>query len=141
MTATEPTSFLSSDWTAALVAICATGAAPEGERVARDLEVDQIVTGGPDGDVVVRYRLVGGRVDRCEVVAGKTPPAPKAEVVLTTPHRDALALVRGELDLNAAFMAGQMKVAGATGPLLDLLAWSQRPEVSAWREALSAATD
>ena len=89
---------------------------------------------------MVRYRLTDGRVSGCEVVAGKTPPDADAAVSLTTVHRDALALVRGDLDLNAAFMSGQMKVAGPTGPLLALLAWSQGSEVASWRQALSEST-
>lgn len=135
MTSTEPALFLSPTWAASLpdLAVDAPTAGPS-------LGVDQIVTGGPDGDVVVRYQLDDGQVTSCEVVTGKTPPAPVAPVVLTNTYRDAVALVQGELDINAAFMSGQMKVAGDTGPLLDVLAWSQRRYVGAWREAVSAAT-
>ena len=135
MTDPLPVPFLSPGWAEAVTTVSSTGAAPAG--VDLSVDVDQVVTGGPDGDVVVRLHITEGRVTGCEVVAGKSAKAP---VALTTTHGDALALVRGELDLNAAFMSGQMKVAGSTGLLLDVLAWSQRDEVSAWRSALAAAT-
>src|SRR5690554_6529540 len=100
MTDPSPVPFLSPGWAEAVTTVSSTGASPEGPELTVD--VDQVVTGGPDGDVAVRLRITEGRVTGCEVVAGKSSKAP---VSLTTTHSDALALVRGELDLNAAFMS------------------------------------
>jgi putative sterol carrier protein len=74
------------------------------------------VTGGPDGDVKYYWVLEDGhlRESALGVLAD-------AEVTLTTPWADAMAIQKAELDANAAFMQGKVKVAGNMGIVLALL--------------------
>ena len=98
--------------------------------------VQHTVTGGPGGSAVYVVTWTDGRP-----TASAAGGEGDAEVALTIPYTDAVAVTRGEADLNALFMQGQMKVAGATGPLLDLLAASQREALVAEVAALAAVTD
>ncbi len=74
------------------------------------------VTGGPEGDVKYYWVLEDGhlRESALGVLAD-------AEVTLTTQWADAMAIQKGELDANAAFMQGKVKVAGNMGKVLALL--------------------
>jgi predicted lipid carrier protein YhbT len=93
------------------------------------------VAGAPGGELRYGTVLADGRV-----VGGDVTDA-DADVTLTLKHADALGALRGELDLNALFMQGRMKVAGPTGPLLDVLAYAQTDPVQQARAALAADTD
>ncbi len=81
------------------------------------------VTGGPDGDVKYYWVLEDGhlRESALGVLAD-------AEVTLTMAWSDALAIQRSELDANAAFMQGKVKVAGNMGTVLNLLPLTNAPE-------------
>ena len=96
------------------------------------MTVLHIVTGGPEGEVRYRSVLDGGHLSvapaDADAAAGDDP-----EVTLTTPHTDALAIARGELDANVAFMRGRSKTTGPTGPLLAVLA---APPDDAYRAAV-----
>lgn len=99
------------------------------------LRVGRVVSGAPDGDVRFTASIVDGEV-RYEVGS-----VDDAEVTLTDTYPNAVALLRGELDPNAAFVRGQTKVAGPTGPLLDLLAAAGTEAYVRQREAALAATE
>ena len=79
-------------------------------------------TKGPEGDVRWLGDLVDGRL-----ASAALDESSEADITLTLSWPDARAVVRGELDLNAAFMSGRMKVSGPTGPLLELLAAVSTP--------------
>ncbi len=99
------------------------------------LRLLQVVTGTPRGDV--RYLTVIDEGRTVEQRAGDGD----ADVIITTTYDDAVAIHRGELDINAAFMQGRVKVAGDMAKLLDLLPLTGRPE---WRDAqarVAAATE
>lgn len=119
--------FLSQEWLDLLrgrlaeVDGAATGSAPT-------VRVEHVVTKGPEGEV--RWVAV---FEAGSLVAATLGGADDVELSLTTVYDDAVAILRGTLDLNTAFMQGRMKVAGPTGPLLRLLAASQHP---AYRVAL-----
>jgi putative sterol carrier protein len=74
--------------------------------------VECAITGSPDGDVKLHAHG--------DAVAGG--PATSADVTLTLPYPEAMAITRGELEPSVAFMQGRMKTAGDPGRLLDLLA-------------------
>lgn len=82
-----------------------------------DGRIRWIVDGTPDGKVRVRTRFEAGRL--VEVAAADDRDA---ELTLTIRHPDLVALLAGEADLNALFIAGDLKTDGPTGPLLDLIA-------------------
>ncbi len=94
------------------------------------------VTGGPEGDTAVQAVFAEGRL----VEAG-IGTAPAADLVLTLTDADARAVLSGALDPSVAFMQGRMKVSGAMGPLLDLLALAGTDAVRAWRTRLAEHTD
>lgn len=76
-----------------------------------------VVAGGPDGEIRYVTSLVDGALEVLGADAGAEP-----DVTLTTPHAEALAISRGELHPNVAFMRGRTKTTGPTGPLLAVLA-------------------
>jgi hypothetical protein len=124
--------YLSSEWVARLAELGA--GLPEVPGATATVEV--VVPGSPTGEVRYVVRYVDGRVAEASLGAADGP-----DVSLTTKYADAVRLLRGDLDLNAEFMSGRMKVAGSTGRLLDVLSLDGTPEHRAMREELAAATD
>jgi predicted lipid carrier protein YhbT len=91
-------------------------AAGQPDRPGATARMQYEVTGGPDGDIKYYWVLEDGhlRESALGVLAD-------AEVTLTTVWSDAEAIQKGELDANAAFMQGKVKVAGNMGKVLALL--------------------
>ena len=91
-------------------------ASDQPDRPGASARMQYEVTGGPDGDVKYYWVLEDGhlRESALGVLAD-------AEVTLTTVWSDAMAIQKGELDANAAFMQGKVKVAGNMGTMLKLL--------------------
>jgi hypothetical protein len=98
----------STAWLADLATSAAAASVPDD----LDASVEQVVTGGPEGDVRWSLRLAGGRA---QVVTG---PAPDADVSLSTDWDTALALSAGELAVTDAFLAGRLRLRGDVGVLL-----------------------
>lgn len=95
-----------------------------------------VFTGGPDGDVefywvVLDGKLVDNRLGRLE----------DADVTMTESYEDAMAVQKGELDVNAAFMQGKIRPTGDLDKLMGLLPITMSPEFQAWNEAVSAMTE
>jgi hypothetical protein len=97
--------------------------------------VEITVLGTPDGDV--KWHLTAGD-DRVVAAGGALPGA---DVALTVPYDDMVAIVRGELDPSVAFMRGRMKTAGHSGRTLDVVAATARPRYHEVREAVAATTE
>jgi predicted lipid carrier protein YhbT len=91
-------------------------AADQPDRPGASARMQYEVTGGPDGEVKYYWVLEDGhlRESALGVLAD-------SEVTLTTVWSDAMAIQKGELDANAAFMQGKVKVAGNMGKVLALL--------------------
>jgi hypothetical protein len=123
--------FLTDDWFAR-VATCPN----EWLAAVPDIVVQVDVAGSPTGARPWHVAVVSGAVGSCG--AG---PADAAELSLTLPWADAVAVARGELDVNAAYMQGRLKTDGPTGPLLALLAGLRSPDGIAAREQLAADTE
>jgi SCP-2 sterol transfer family len=98
--------YLSPEWIAALDD--AARADPALAAATHDvvLVVQQEVDGGPDGDAHWHVRLDHGDV---RVLVG---PAERADVVFRQDHATALAVARGELSAQTAFMIGKLRVSG-----------------------------
>ena len=107
---------MATPFSTAWLADLATAAA--GRSVPDDVEasVEQVVTGGPDGDVRWSVRLAGGRA---QVVTG---PSPDADVSLTVDWDTALALSSGDLAVTDAFLAGRLRLRGDVSVLLKAAA-------------------
>jgi putative sterol carrier protein len=94
------------------------------------------VTGGPEGDVKYYSVLESGRYT--EQTVGEDP---NADFTLSYSWDDGVRVQKGELDPNAAFMQGRMKVTGNMGKLMALMPLTQSPEYKAMQEQIRAFTD
>ena len=64
-----------------------------------------------------------------------------AEVTLTETYDDAMRIQKGELDANAAFMQGKIRVGGDVAKLMALLPITMSPEFSEFNKAVLAMTE
>ena len=105
------------------------------ERPGATATMQFVVTGGPDGDIKYYWKIENGRL--AEASVGELPDA---EVTLTTTYQDSVAIQKGELDANAAFMQGKTKVTGNMGKLMQLMPLTMSPEYKALQERVQAIT-
>ena len=106
------------------------------ERPGASARMQYIVTGGPDGDVHYYWVLENGQIK--ESTLGDLPDA---EVTMTQTYEDAMKIQKGELDANAAFMQGRMKVTGNMGKLMQLMPLTNSPEYKQLQEDIRAITE
>jgi predicted lipid carrier protein YhbT len=78
-----------------------------------DLTIQQVVTGAPAGDVSYWTKFNDGSVE------GGLGDNPDADVTIAQDYETAVALNKGELNAQAAFMQGKLKVTGNMGKLLQ----------------------
>lgn len=107
------------------------------QRMGASARLQYVLTGAPGGGEV-RYFWV--------VVDGKLMESglgdlDDAEITLTLSHADATLIQKGELDSNAAFMQGRVKVTGNTPKLMALLPITQSPEYKQLQEEIHAVTE
>jgi putative sterol carrier protein len=95
-----------------------------------------VITGGPDGDVRYYWVLENGRL-----LESQLGELPDAEVTLTQTYEDAMRIQKGELDANAAFMQGRVKVTGNMAKLLALLPITSSPEYKQLQAEILANTE
>jgi predicted lipid carrier protein YhbT len=107
------------------------GALPE--RPGATARVQRVVSGAPDGEVRYADHIVDGRL-----TAATLGDDPEAEVTLTQTYADAVQVARGELDVNAAFMQGRVKVVGDMGKVMALMPLTDSDE---YRAAVAALAD
>jgi putative sterol carrier protein len=93
------------------------------ERPGASARMQYVVTGGPDGDVKYYWVLVDGKL-----LESNIGELEDAEVTLTQTWEDAERIQKGELDANAAFMQGRVKVTGNMAKLMSLLPITNSPE-------------
>jgi predicted lipid carrier protein YhbT len=124
--------FLSPDWVELQVRL----AAELPERPGASARLQVVVTGTPDGEVTYVQQIEDGRLTGASL--GRDDAA---DVTLTQTHADAVAIARGDLDANAAFMQGRVKVTGNMGSLMALMPLTQSPEYQAFLAALAEQTE
>ena len=107
-------------------------------RPGASARVQQLVTGGPDGDVAYVQELVDGRL-----VSSTLGAAAEGEVDVTIVQTfpDAVAIATGALDVHAAYMQGRVKVLGDMGALMRVLPVTQSPELRQAAARLAEQTD
>jgi putative sterol carrier protein len=110
--------------------------ASQPERPGASARIQYHVTGGPEGDVKYYSVLENGRYT--EQTVGEDP---NADFTLSYSWDDGVRVQKGELDPNAAFMQGRMKVTGNMGKLMALMPLTQSPEYKAMQEQIRAFTD
>ena len=106
------------------------------ERPGASARMQYIVTGGPDGDVHSYWLLENGKLQE-----SKLGDLPDAEVTMTQTYDDAMKIQKGELDANAAFMQGRIKVSGNMAKLMSLMPLTNAPEYKQLQEEIKAVTE
>ena len=93
------------------------------ERPGASARMQYVVTGAPEGDV--KYYTV---IDNGTIVENSLGEDASCDLTLTTTYDDSVKVLKGEVDANAAFMQGRMKVSGNMGKLMSLMPLTQSPE-------------
>jgi putative sterol carrier protein len=106
------------------------------ERPGASAKMQYVVTGGPDGDIKYYWVLENGKL--LESSLGEIADS---DFTLTSTYEDSVAIAKGELDANAAFMQGKMKVTGNMGKLMQLMPLTMSPEYQALGEKMRAMTE
>ena len=126
------TKWLSQQWLDETRAMGADLPGPAGLSARLQVEI----TGGPDGEVRYHRVFEDGRE-----VSSATGPVDVPDVTLTMAWDDAVAVERGDLDPNVAFMRGRLKVAGSMGVMLTLLPLARTPEYQDLRRRITSVTE
>ncbi len=106
------------------------------ERPGATARMQYVVTGGPAGDVQYYWVLENGKL-----VESSLGELSDAEVTLSQSYDDAVRIQKGELDANAAFMQGRVKVSGNMAKLMSLLPITNSPEYKALQGEILAITE
>lgn len=106
------------------------------ERPGATARMQYVVTGAPEGDV--KYYAV---IDNGKMVDNRLGEDAEAEFTLTTAYDDSVKVLQGELDPNAAFMQGRMKVSGNMGKLMSLMPLTQSAEYKAIQAKVAEQTE
>ncbi len=106
------------------------------EKAGASARMQYVVTGAPDGDA--KYYSV---IENGKILENSLGEDPQAEFTLTQSYDDSVKVLKGELDANAAFMQGRVKVTGNMGKLMSLMPLTQSPEYKAIQSELSAQTE
>ena len=106
------------------------------ERPGASATMQFVVTGAPDGDVKYYWVLENGQLT--EAARGELPDA---EVTLTTGYADSVAIQKGEMDANTAFMQGKTKVTGNMAKLMQLMPLTMSPEYRALQDEVRKVTE
>ena len=106
------------------------------ERAGASATIQFVVSGGPDGDISYYWVLQDGKLLEASVGEVADP-----EITMTTAYADSVAIQKGELDANAAFMQGKTKVAGNMGKLMQLMPLTMSPEYQAMQAKIREVTE
>ena len=106
------------------------------ERPGASARMQYVVTGTPEGDVEYYWVLESGKI-----LESQRGHLDDAEVTLTTGYEDAVKIQKGELDANAAFMQGKVKVTGNMAKVMSLLPITNSPEYKQLQSEIGAITE
>ncbi len=106
------------------------------ERPGASARMQYVVTGGPDGEVRYYWILENGKLQE-----SKLGDLDGAEVTMTQTYDDAMKIQKGELDANAAFMQGRIKVAGNMAKLMALMPLTNAPEYKELQKQIQEITE
>jgi alkyl sulfatase BDS1-like metallo-beta-lactamase superfamily hydrolase len=124
--------YLSQEWLDETKAM----AADQPERPGASVRMNYVVTGSPGGDIQYYWILENGKL-----LESRLGSLDDGEVTLTTGWDDAVSIAKGELDMNAAFMQGRVKVTGNMAKLMSLLPLTSAPEYRHLQERIQAVTE
>ncbi len=106
------------------------------ERPGSSARLQYVITDGPDGEVKYFWIVEDGKL-----LDNRLGELPDAEVTLTETYEDAMRIQKGELDANAAFMQGKIRVGGDVAKLMALLPITMSPEFAEFNKAVLAMTE
>ena len=108
------------------------------ERPGATARLQYQVVGAPEGDVHYYWVIDSGKIK--EWTIGDDPDA---EITLSMSYEDAVKMQKGELDPNAAFMQGRIKVVPGSnmGKLMSLLPLTQSVEYKAIQAKINDITE
>jgi putative sterol carrier protein len=106
------------------------------ERPGASAKMQYAVTGGPEGDIKYYWVLENGKL-----LESKLGELPDVDFTMTLSYDDSVKVQQGELDPNAAFMQGRMKVTGNMGKLMQLMPLTNSPEYKALQEEIRGITE
>jgi len=106
------------------------------ERPGASARMQYVVTGGPGGDIEYYWVLENGKI-----LESQLGHLDDAEVTLTTGYDDSLKIQKGELDANAAFMQGKVKVTGNMAKVMSLLPITNSPEYKQLQADIATITE
>lgn len=106
------------------------------ERPGATARMQYVVTGGPEGDIKYYWVLENGKL-----LESNIGELADAEVTLSQSYDDAVRIQKGELDANAAFMQGRVKVSGNMAKLMSLLPITNSAEYKALQTEILAITE
>ena len=101
------------------------------DRPGASARIQWVVTAGPDGDIKYWWRLEDGKLLESELGV-----AADADFTLTLSYEDSVKIQKGDLDADAAFMQGRLKVAGDMGIFMQLLPLTHSSEYQALQAEL-----
>ena len=107
------------------------------ERPGATARMQYVVTGAPGGEDIKYYWVL----ENGKLLESKVGEIPDADFTLSLTYDDSTKIQKGELDANAAFMQGRMKVTGNMGKLMALMPLTQSPEYKQLQADLLAITD
>jgi putative sterol carrier protein len=106
------------------------------ERPGASAKMQYVVSGGPDGDVKYYWVLENGKL-----IESQLGELSDAEVTMTMTYDDAMKIQKGELDANAAFMQGRIKVSGNMAKLMALMPLTNAPEYKELQKQIQEVTE
>jgi predicted lipid carrier protein YhbT len=106
------------------------------ERPGASAKMQYVVTGGPEGDIKYYWVLENGKLKESNV-----GDLADAEVTMTQTYEDAMKIQKGELDANAAFMQGRIKVSGNMAKLMALMPLTNAPEYKDLQKQIQEITE
>jgi putative sterol carrier protein len=106
------------------------------EKPGASARMQYVVTGAPDGDA--KYYTV---IENGKILENALGEDEQAEFTLTQSYEDSVKVLKGELDANAAFMQGRVKVTGNMGKLMSLMPLTQSPEYKTIQKDLADQTE
>lgn len=109
--------------------------ATQPERPGVSARMQYTITSAPTGDVSYYWVIVDGTLTEAQL--GETTDT---DFTITMAYDDAVKVQKGEVDTNAAFMQGKMKVSGNMAKLLSLLPLTNSPEYKKLEEEMRATT-
>jgi putative sterol carrier protein len=105
------------------------------ERPGATARMQYVITGGPEGEVKYYWVLENGKL-----LESQLGELPDAEVTLTQSY-EAMRIQKGELDANAAFMQGRVRVTGNMAKLMSLLPITNSAEYKALQSEILELTE